>query len=54
MKGYNFMKFYQNCDKKITAEGRIKFCSAECQNIFYNEYKTKSTKKYIAQGIKKK
>ena len=33
----NEIKICSYCGKEIIAEGRSKFCSAECQSVFYSE-----------------
>ena len=33
------IKICIHCNKEITAEGRNKFCSAECQSAFYGKEK---------------
>ena len=39
------VKLCQNCGEKVITEGRTKFCSAECQNVFY--YKDRKIKEKV-------
>jgi len=46
------LKICQHCDKEVTAEGRNKFCSAECQSAFYEKEKRKAYFKRYYQANK--